>query len=313
MSMRQRLGRPRTGVRGYPPPIRQHPAARQKAPDVPLPAPSALEQVAAELSLYAARIYRVFFVRPAAIVVHTCYAVFLSPTLHRLILRLTLLTAIQAACVGLAILAYAGFYYTWVPSASVSKEMYFDYGDADWPVWQRDVPVPLFVEDQLYDVSLELILPVNTVNQGLVLLTPEPSEPVSPTQMVRIPMLRQIAPASTEWTTRPWKETSVKTRGYTATRAIVHVGRNVVDAEVAELEGVEAFTHADMRALRRIVQVQRATLRFDARLMGTIYYMYYYPFISLAVFVLIFASIEFIVAAGIWGVVSVYFSFLNPS
>lgn len=39
--------------------------------------------------------------------------------------------------------------------------------------------------------------------------------------------------------------------------------------------------------------------------------MYHHAFISLGVFVLLFASIEFAIAGGLWAVLAAYFSFAH--
>ena len=68
-------------------------------------------------------------------------------------------------CMALALLAFGGFYYAWVPQVELSKDVWLQYGnDAPWaqvlldsfpsdpPVWQKEARVPMFEKDQMYDV-----------------------------------------------------------------------------------------------------------------------------------------------------------------
>ena len=115
--------------------------------------------------------WRACVVRPAARAAHVAYAVVGSPTSHRVVLRLAMLSALHVACVAMAVLAYIGFYHAWVPDAAVHKDVHLQFahggappaahvlldgGDADVPVWQTEPSVPLFREGVAYDVALEM-------------------------------------------------------------------------------------------------------------------------------------------------------------
>ncbi|WFC97329.1 Type 2A phosphatase-associated protein 42 [Malassezia yamatoensis] len=281
-------------------------------------------------------VYQAIVLRPAARIYGAIYNLVGSPTSHRIVLRLVMLTALHVACVGMAILAYAGFYHTWVPVATTQKDVYLQYGSAyeptppyasvlldggraDLPVWQTDPIQPLFHENFEYDVALEMrvLMPHNTQNSMYIfsysdamvrldlvsgetpiyhasrpmLLVAEPRiirwlariarvvyrpfqrEPIVPTQKIRVPLLRRVT---------PWIKG--RTRSIMATRANLMIDTSDF-------------------------QVQSAVLRFDAHISGFIYAMYHHPILSFGLFVLLFATIEFVVAGGLWTLLAVYFSY----
>lgn len=244
------------------------------------------------------------------------YAVFLSRTSHRIVLRTVVLGILHLICIALAFIAYGSFYYYWVPDISVNKDVWLQYTAAsdapyanvlldgfpgDRPVWQRDALQPLFAADQEYDVSLELRVPVNEVNMDFgnflvqiellssddkllyqssrpVLLVPEPRtvrwlsraarsfrqpwrfEPIAPPQVIRVPMLHNIVPRSTNVRSSLEKELGdITARAYLATRAYIRIGRSMrVPNPVYEGETA-------------MLQVQHAVLHFDAHLKGAPY------------------------------------------
>ncbi|PKI82354.1 hypothetical protein MVES_003737 [Malassezia vespertilionis] len=297
-------------------------------------------------------VWELLVVRPLAVVCAIFYALFISPTAHRVMLRTMLLGALHAACIAMAIAAYIGFYYTWVPVGAVSKDIYFhqtyvacptdrsengpytcsvllDAGPEDLLAWQNDVVHPLFHRDHQYDVSLELTvaaenhvdeLPVLAADLWLksgeeetlyhayrtALLIPEPRivrwlaramrtikrpfrhEPFAPTQMLRFPLLAGVVPWSTGIITPQGETYARPVRGYMASHAQVRIQNSYG---------------------KNTVQVQQAALRFDARLTGAVYYMYYHPLISLAFFVAIFASVELSAAGTIWATVALHYSY----
>lgn len=124
--------------------------------------------------------WQVFVVTPTAYMCAVLYALFLSRTSHRIVLRLLFLLLIQGVCILLAILAFFSFYHAWVPKVALSKDLWLDYTyvwiadpsagaphtsvslhpyQVDLPVWRQASDVDLFLIDQPYDVSLELRVP----------------------------------------------------------------------------------------------------------------------------------------------------------
>ncbi|WFC96972.1 hypothetical protein MBRA1_003638 [Malassezia brasiliensis] len=276
--------------------------------------------------------WRACVVRPAVRAARVAYAVVGSPTSHRVVLRLAMLSALHVACVAMAVLAYIGFYYAWVPDAAVHKDVHLQFAhggaapyahvlldgrDADVPVWQTEPSVPLFREGVVYDVALEMRVllprgvqdstcsaypdamvrlelaagdtPLYAASRAVLLvreprvvrwgarlartaLRPFQREPVAPTQLVRVPLLRGITP----WMPAP--------------------------------QGALLATRAALVVDMPRVPVQHAVLRFDAHMTGLIYWMYHHALLSLAAFVLVFATIEFVVAGVLWGALAAYFS-----
>lgn len=111
--------------------------------------------------------------RPVQTLQDAVYRVVSSPSTHRFVVRGAVLGLLHMACLTLALLAYGAFYYAWVPHASVHKDVwleppvsgsptlaqanvFLDGGITDLPVWQKDPTTLLFLEDQEYDVTLEV-------------------------------------------------------------------------------------------------------------------------------------------------------------
>lgn len=133
-------------------------------------------------------VWQALVVTPTAYVCAVFYALFLSRTSHRVILRLFLLLLIQGACIFLAIFAFFSFYHAWVPEVALAKDVWFNNtqvqnafsgifeasafvplhpGHADLPVWRQEPDVDLFLVDQPYDVSLELRVAVGEESNWL--------------------------------------------------------------------------------------------------------------------------------------------------
>lgn len=128
-----------------------------------------------QIVMYLVLLVDILVLRPLTLAQDTAYALVASPTSHRILIRTALLTGLHAACVGVALIAYGGFYYAWVPDVSVKKDVWLQYengqgtplarplasvlldgGPSDLPVWQIEPTTPLFMENQEYDVSLEM-------------------------------------------------------------------------------------------------------------------------------------------------------------
>ncbi|KAL9940037.1 hypothetical protein V8E36_000742 [Tilletia maclaganii] len=97
-------------------------------------------------------------------------AIITSPRTHRLILRLSLLTTVFWAALALAIAAYIAFYNAWVPHLGLRVPVWLQYGDpsvAPWADVYFDPPGKFFADDQQYDVTLELTVPLTPANLDL--------------------------------------------------------------------------------------------------------------------------------------------------
>lgn len=103
-----------------------------------------------------------------------------SPRTHRVVLRLSVLASLFWAALALAILASIGFYRAWVPDVGRVEEVHLQYGHADGRVpfavidlkRSRAVGAPAadgdwFAEEQEYDVSLDLLIPISSANLDL--------------------------------------------------------------------------------------------------------------------------------------------------
>ena len=84
--------------------------------------PSHLGLVSQNVKTYIYAISRVTIVWPLLCIYRVAYALFLSRTSHRVILRILMLCGLHMTCMALALLAFGGFYYAWVPQVELSKD-----------------------------------------------------------------------------------------------------------------------------------------------------------------------------------------------
>lgn len=317
--------------------------------------PSYLDVATQTAFAYVRAIWRMMVWWPLEQSYRMTYAVFLSPTSHRIMLRVLMLCALHFTCMGLALLAFGAFYYAWVPKVALSQDVWLQYGEgAPWAdvrldaipsdalVWQKEARQPMFDVDLPYDVSLDLRIPVNRVNVDMgnfmvdmslhthdgtvlyeshrpVLLVPDPlvlrwtsrmsrmlwkpilSEPVAPIQLVRVPLLRRVVPRASHVDSGP---AAFQKKGYLASHAHVRIGLTTHENAMVPDMPLPAALHPS------VVQIEHATLRFEAYLSGAAYLLYEYPVFSLALFFVVFSSIEFGVAVTIWLVSCAYFSWI---
>lgn len=103
-----------------------------------------------------------------------------SPVTHRVVLRLSVLASLFWAALALAILASIGFYRAWVPDVGRVEEVHLQYGrDGMVPSAEIDLtrlrpsgaspgsPDDWFAEEQEYDVTLDLLVPISSANLDL--------------------------------------------------------------------------------------------------------------------------------------------------
>lgn len=118
--------------------------------------------------------------------------IILSPRTHRIVVRLGVLATIFWIALAAAIVSYVGFYRAWVPDVGLRKEIWLQYGQNRPPYAEldfvsgsgsyyfreptsssassnpsSDITGEYFAQDQAYDVTLELSVPLNQANLDL--------------------------------------------------------------------------------------------------------------------------------------------------
>ncbi len=118
--------------------------------------------------------------------------IILSPRTHRIVIRLGVLATIFWIALAAAVVSYIGFYRAWVPDVGLRKEIWLQYGQDRPPFAHLDFgtaayrhqlgePSPssssynpstdisgeYFAQDQAYDVTLEISVPLNQANLDL--------------------------------------------------------------------------------------------------------------------------------------------------
>uniref|UniRef100_V5EXS1 Seipin n=1 Tax=Kalmanozyma brasiliensis (strain GHG001) TaxID=1365824 RepID=V5EXS1_KALBG len=118
--------------------------------------------------------------------------ILLSPKTHRVVVRLGVLATIFWIALAAAVVSYIGFYRAWVPDVGLRKEIWLQYGHDRPPFAHLDFgtaayrhqlgePSPssssynpstdisgeYFAQDQAYDVTLEISVPLNQANLDL--------------------------------------------------------------------------------------------------------------------------------------------------
>ncbi|CBQ71325.1 conserved hypothetical protein [Sporisorium reilianum SRZ2] len=118
--------------------------------------------------------------------------IILSPRTHRIVVRLGVLATIFWIALAAAVVSYVGFYRAWVPDVGLRKEIWLQYGH-DRPPYAHldfastahnyhlrepnpssssynpstDITGEFFAQDQAYDITLELSVPLNQANLDL--------------------------------------------------------------------------------------------------------------------------------------------------
>ncbi|EPQ30537.1 uncharacterized protein PFL1_02062 [Pseudozyma flocculosa PF-1] len=116
---------------------------------------------------------------PLSTLLLTTRDIILSPRTHRIVVRLGVLGAIFWTALAAAIVSYVGFYRAWVPEVGLRKDVWLQYGHEEPPFCDLRFDGPeldgrdtrsrgdFFAEDQAYDVTLELGVPLNEANLDL--------------------------------------------------------------------------------------------------------------------------------------------------
>lgn len=134
-----------------------------------------------------------FFLDPLRALIANVIALVTSPRTHRVVLRLSILTALFWTAVVLAILAYIGFYRAWVPEVGRVEELFLQYGnqgqvpyaEVDLSRWRglgKSMPTgdDWFAEEQEYEAAVELLVPISTSNLDLGELSVKPADKQRP-------------------------------------------------------------------------------------------------------------------------------------
>ena len=93
------------------------------------------------------------------------------------------------------------------------------------------------------------------------------SEPVAPTQLVQVPLLRRIVPYASHAPNAP---VVFRQKGYLASHAIVRIGR-ASNVEKNTSKQLENSTYTPVTLHPSVVQIEHATLCFNAFLSGASY------------------------------------------
>lgn len=120
-----------------------------------------------------------FILGPIRVFASNIIALVTSPRTHRVILQFGILVSLFWTALVLAILAYIGFYRTWVPEVGRIEELYLQYGmqgeipyaEVDLSRWRAlgrsSSSEDWFAEEQEYDINVELLVPINAANLDL--------------------------------------------------------------------------------------------------------------------------------------------------
>lgn len=114
-----------------------------------------------------------FVVDPLLALTTAVISVVISPRTHRIVLRLGVLMALFWLALALAIAGYVGFYRAWVPDIGLTRPVWLQYGHEQPPFANIPLHLPhdstlgIFAQDQEYDVSLDLVVPLSAANLDL--------------------------------------------------------------------------------------------------------------------------------------------------
>jgi len=240
-----------------------------------------------------------------------------APATRKTVAGAAALSTITLLSIGTAIFAYLVFYYLYVPTIGISKEVSLQYGYGKPPFDVVDLSQTSFASDQVYDVSLELMVPTSRKNIELgnfmVELDLRSADGLSVLKAARAasithtPHSVQLLQFFTRLPTllfSPYRSLSqrievplVKQRVLRAfmtpavANAMVQVGRH--DAHKSDA----CVTPAEL-------QVYAANLVFKAHLRGFRAFMYNHRIISFAVFTTAFIAATLVSALSLWAILA---------
>lgn len=157
----------------------RHHRLQQHTPEPRIPPPPLLPQALTDFvnnlpppAMWPSTLLSYFVIDPLLSLTRVIIEIVVSPRTHRFVLRIGVLSAILWTAFGLAIAAYVGFYRAWVPDIGLRNDVWLQYGHdrppfADISLLARDGLRGVFAEDQEYDVSLDLIVPLSAANIDL--------------------------------------------------------------------------------------------------------------------------------------------------
>ncbi|PWN52886.1 hypothetical protein IE53DRAFT_377784 [Violaceomyces palustris] len=294
------------------------------------------------LSQWPAIVFHTLITEPAVTLLERTRDFLLSPTTHRIVLRLGLLGTIFWVALAAAIISYVGFYRAWVPQIGLRKEVWLQYGLNQPPFCDLTFTDPthqdtgladprrFFADDQAYDVSLEIGIPINEANLDLGNFMVSLDLRSANSQLLSVKLLRR-AILQPSYHTRPLipaRPDPLADRRVTFGR--VTVGRWDADKYWMYGGSGSSIDHNGQRGLfggsnraviagvgghksRGELQTYSASLRFDAHLTGLRFFMYHYPMASFFFFTGLFLSFELAVAVTLWALVALYTSSISPS
>lgn len=158
---------------------RSHRLRPQTAAEPRIPPPPLLPQILTDFvndlpppNLWASSLMSYFIIDPLLILSRIVIDVIVSPRTHRFVLRIGVLSAIFWTAFALAIISYVGFYRAWVPDIGIENQVWLQYGYDRPPYADIDLTTSeghrsVFAEDQRYDVSIDLVVPLSAANIDL--------------------------------------------------------------------------------------------------------------------------------------------------
>jgi hypothetical protein len=123
-------------------------------------------------NLWASSLLSYFVIDPLIGITRMLIELSVNPRVHRFVLRIGVLSAIFWSAFILAIISYVGFYRAWVPDIGIENQVWLQYGYDRPPFATLDLTSgdgrsSVFAEDQKYDVSLDLVVPLSAANIDL--------------------------------------------------------------------------------------------------------------------------------------------------
>ncbi|KAE9962050.1 hypothetical protein BLS_000901 [Venturia inaequalis] len=232
----------------------------------------------------------------------------------RAYLNTILITLAGLALLGIAIVAYVFFYYSYVPTRGFTRPIYLEFGPAHHPYGTTSLSQEL-VSNQNYDVKVILHMPRTPTNTGagnfmvdLKLLAPVETVAGVP----RKPELlrHERRPAILTYHSR---ELELVTKAAALPLYVAGLRQESEELNVKIMEGVEfkrGWRHIPTSVTLELqseekLQIYDARIVFTAQLRGLRYLMYNYRIFSFIVFTGIFWAVEMAFATIFWLILSI--------
>jgi hypothetical protein len=225
-----------------------------------------------------------------------------SPRTQSIIVKLIVALVAFTAMVGAAVIAYAGFYYFYIPKVEHTAPVYLQYDGENAP-WARvdftDISNRQFLAyDQGYDVSMDLVLPSSDRNYDIGNF------------MVRVDLASndgKIIHSSSRPAILTYQSPLLRLMNTLARSLLLITGwsREAEALTLPLMEGVtdsydSPITHAIITVSSPKLMIYEARLHLRAQFKGLRYLMYYWSFSTGIVFVGTFVLWSLLFAAIAW-------------